>query len=116
VTQRLLDVDTAGTYLGGVSAATIRALVGRGVLVPVRLPSTRSTSESNRRLLFDVNDLDALIDKWKRESTGAPNAGLSTAALKGWRNTPVRKNTTRGAARREGQAAGHSDAVRRDGI
>jgi hypothetical protein len=93
VTQRLLNVDDAGTYLGGVSAGTIRKLVERGVLVPVRLPSTRSTSALNRRLLFDRSDLDALIDQWKKESTGAPNAGLSAAALKGWKTSSSRKRT-----------------------
>jgi hypothetical protein len=93
VTQRLLNVNDAGTYLGGVSAGTIRKLVERGVLVPVRLPSTRSTSASNRRLLFDRSDLDALIDQWKQESTGAPNVGLSAAAVKGWKTSPSRKRT-----------------------
>jgi hypothetical protein len=89
--QRLLDVDAAAQYLGGISTHTVRALVARGELVPVRLPSCRRTSESNRRLLFDRVSIDALIDKWKRESTGTPNAGLSAASVKGWKLKPVRK-------------------------
>ena len=93
MTARLLDVEAAAHYLGGVSTATVRAYVTKGVLVPVRLPSTRSTAEPNRRLLFDRNDLDALVEQWKQASTGAPNAGLSAAAVKGWRTSPSRRRT-----------------------
>jgi hypothetical protein len=93
---RLLDVTAAAAYLGGVCPDSVRALVARGQLVPVRLPSCRRLGESSRRLLFDRLDLDALIDHWKRASTGGPNAQLSAAAVKGWRQTPVRKR--KGAA------------------
>jgi hypothetical protein len=51
----------------------------------------RDKDDVGRRLLFDVHDLDAVIDRWKAASTSAPNAGLSRAALKGWASTPVRK-------------------------
>lgn len=88
---RLFDIEATAIYLGGISTWTVRALVAQGALTPVRLPSCRQTSESNRRLLFDRNDLDALIDKWKRDSTGAPNAGLSAASVTGWNRKPVRK-------------------------
>ena len=98
MTARLLDVEAAAQYLGGVSAATIRAYVTQGVLIPVRLPSTRATEEPNRRLLFDRADLDALVDRLKKESTGAPNASLSAAAVKGWRTSPTRVRRTKGAA------------------
>lgn len=91
MTARLLDVDDAATYLGGISTWTVRALVAQGVLTPVRLPSCRQKSESNRRLLFDRCDLDRVIDAWKRESTGDPNAGLSAASVKGWKLKPQRK-------------------------
>jgi hypothetical protein len=92
---RLLDVHAAAAYLGGVCADSVRALVAQGQLVPVRLPSTRRPGEQNRRLLFAREDLDALIDRWKRTSSGAPNAQLSRAAIKGWQSSPLRK---RGAA------------------
>ena len=95
VPARLLDVTATAAYLGDVCTDTVRGLVAQGTLVPVRLPSSRRPGESSRRLLFDRADLDALIDRWKRASTGAPNAQLSAAAVKGWRQTPVRK---RGAA------------------
>lgn len=86
VGARLVDVEAAARYLGGISPATMRALVDNGHLVPVRMPSCRRPGEFSRRLLFDVRDLDLLIEKWKADSTGNPNAGLSAAALKGWRN------------------------------
>jgi hypothetical protein len=94
VSPRLLDVDAAACYLGH-SAGYVRGLVAQGKLVPVRLPSTRRAGESSRRLLFAREDLDALIDRWKAQSTSVPNAQLSAAALKGWRQTPIRR---RGAA------------------
>jgi len=87
---RLLDVTATAAYLGGVCADSVRALVAQGQLVPVRMPSTRRPGESSRRLLFAREDLDRLIDQWKRASTAAPNAQLSAAAVKGWRQTPVR--------------------------
>ena len=95
MTPRLLDVKDAAEYLGGISEATIRRLVERGELRPVRLPSVRHAGEMGRRLLFDVRDLDAVVEKWKRELSPEPNQGLSRAALAGWKNTPLRK---RGAA------------------
>ena len=88
---RLLDVTATAAYLGGICSDSVRALVAQGQLVPVRLPSCRRPGESGRRLLFAREDLDALIDRWKRESTAAPNAQLSAAAVKGWQQTPVRK-------------------------
>lgn len=88
---RLLDVHAAAAYLGGVCTDSVRALIANGQLVPVRLPSTRRPGESSRRLLFAREDLDALIDHWKRASSCAPNAQLSAAAVKGWQQTPVRK-------------------------
>jgi hypothetical protein len=91
MTARLLDVDATALYLGGIGTGTVRALVAQGALTPVRLPSCRQASASNRRLLFDRNDLDILIDKWKDRSSGAPNASLSAAAIKGWNLKPVRK-------------------------
>jgi hypothetical protein len=95
VPARLLDVTATANYLGDICTDSVRALVAQGVLVPVRLPSTRRPGESSRRLLFDVRDLDAIVDRWKAQSSSAPNAQLSAAAVKGWQSSPVRK---RGAA------------------
>ena len=89
---RLLDVNAAAAYLGG-STSVVRGYVASGQLTPVRLPSTRRPGELSRRLLFDVRDLDAFIDRQKRTSTSAPNAQLSAASVKGWRLSPERKRT-----------------------
>jgi Helix-turn-helix domain len=101
MTARLLNVTETCRYLGDISDATLRRLVARDELRPVRLPSVRrgtdrEPGETGRRLLFDVTDLDAVVDRWKRASSAAPNPGLSAAALEGWKRTPVRSR--RGAA------------------
>jgi hypothetical protein len=62
---RLLDLSAAAAYLGGVSVWTLRALVAKGELTPVRLPSVRRKDQQGRRLLFDREDLDAAVAKWK---------------------------------------------------
>ena len=77
---RLLDITATAAYLS-LSARFVRVLVGRGVLRPVRV---------GRRLLFDVRDLDDVVERWKRESSPEPHAGLSHAALVGWKSSPVR--------------------------
>lgn len=53
---RLLDVKQAGAYLG-VSPWTVRELAWRGELPEVRI---------GRRLLFDIRDLDGLVERNKR--------------------------------------------------
>lgn len=88
---RLLDVPATAAYLGDVCPDYVRGLVAQGVLPPVRIPSMRRPGESSRRLLFAREDLDALIDIWKAESTSVPNAQLSRASIKGWRKSPNRK-------------------------
>lgn len=93
--SRLMDVAAAAAYLGGVSEATVRRLVARGEIVPVRLPSVRHGGEQGRRLLFDKADIDLAINRWKSGSTCEPNAGLSAAAIKGWRQTPTRRTAAK---------------------
>ena len=78
---RLRDVPWGATYIG-MSPRYVRGLITRGDLPVVRI---------GRRVLLDVRDLDALVDKLKAESTNEPNAALSAAAIKGWRQTPVRR-------------------------
>lgn len=65
LTPRLLDVEATAEYLGGISIWTVRGLVEKGYLTPVRLPSVRHRGENGRRLLFDRADLDRLIDQGK---------------------------------------------------
>ena len=78
---RLLDVPSTAAYLA-IPPRFVRVLISRGVLRPVRV---------GRRLLFDVHDLDQAVEVWKSESSSASNSQLSAAALKGWKQTPVRK-------------------------
>jgi hypothetical protein len=85
VTARLIDVHEAASYLS-ISPWTVRSLVANGLLVPVRLPSVRDPEEIGRRLLFDIRDLDAVIDALKKRSDGTPNADLAAAAITGRRN------------------------------
>jgi excisionase family DNA binding protein len=54
---RLLGVNATASYLN-VTEQTIRRLMARGVLTPVRLPAVR-------RILFDRQDLDRLIESGK---------------------------------------------------
>lgn len=66
MTQRLLDAEGAGRYLGNLSERTVRMLAERGDLRPVRIPSLTRDGEAGRRLLFDVKDLDAAVERWKK--------------------------------------------------
>ena len=69
LTPRLLSVDAAAAYLG-IGAWTLRAMAADGKVPMVTPPAVRRTGQPMRRVLFDVRDLDALIEKWKREHDG----------------------------------------------
>jgi len=60
---RLVDVSGAGLYLGGLADDTVRELEARGVLQRVRVPG--AGDRDLKRVLFDVRDLDRLIETWK---------------------------------------------------
>jgi hypothetical protein len=62
VAPRLLNLHDAALYLG-VSEWTVRGLVDGGILKRVRIP-LRNQGEL-RKLLFDLDELDRLIDTWK---------------------------------------------------
>lgn len=59
---RLLDLHGSAGYLG-VSGWTVRTLEQQGILKRVRIP-LQNQSEV-RKLLFDKQDLDQLIQVWK---------------------------------------------------
>ncbi len=59
---RLLSLEQAAHYLG-VSSWTVRELEWSGVLSRVRIPL--GNGKELRKLLFDREDLDRLIDRWK---------------------------------------------------
>lgn len=56
--RRLLDMEQTAEYLG-MSEDTIQRLVSEGQLVPVRL---------DRRLRFDIRDLNDLVETSKRRA------------------------------------------------
>jgi hypothetical protein len=77
--RRLLDKDAAAAYLS-ISVDTLERLIGTGALPLVRLPAERAKTGRGqvgitRRILLDVRDLDALIDRSKEsfgDDVGAP--------------------------------------------
>ncbi len=62
IEPRLLSLEDAARYLG-VSPWTVRELEWSGVLPRVRIPL--GNGKELRKLLFDREDLDRLIDRWK---------------------------------------------------
>jgi hypothetical protein len=66
VDRRLLDLRATAAYLG-LAPWTIRELEWRGVLRRVRVPLPNGADV--RRLLFDVRDLDDIIERWKDAPT-----------------------------------------------
>ena len=67
--RRLLDKAAAAEYLS-VSTATIDRLIWSGQLPVVKLPVERAENSrgrvgTSRRVLIDVRDLDAIIDRSK---------------------------------------------------
>jgi len=59
---RLLGLDDAAHYLG-VSTWTVRELEWAGVLPRVRIPL--GNGKELRKILFDRQDLDRLVEAWK---------------------------------------------------
>jgi excisionase family DNA binding protein len=68
---RLLGLDAAASYLN-INLQTVRRLMERGVLQPVRIPTLR-------RVLFDRQDLDTLIEAGK----STPNRAECAVSLVG---------------------------------
>lgn len=62
ILPRLLDLARTASYLG-VSHWTVRDLEAAGILPRVRVPLPNRGEL--RKLLFDREDLDRLIDVWK---------------------------------------------------
>lgn len=67
VPPRLLDLEATAAYLG-MSGWTIRDLEAAGILRRVRVPLPNHGEL--RKLLFDKQDLDRLIDAWKDGERG----------------------------------------------
>jgi hypothetical protein len=67
--RRLLSFTSSAEYCG-VTMQTIRRLMDRGALTPVRLPEVR-------RILFDKQDLDRLIERGKAGDKGTEEMPLA---------------------------------------
>jgi hypothetical protein len=65
IVPRLLDLEATAAYTG-LSSWTIRDLEASGILCRLRIP-LRNGGEL-RKLLFDREDLDRLIARWKEAS------------------------------------------------
>jgi hypothetical protein len=65
ITARLVDVAGAAAYLA-CSSWTVRDMLAASVLRPVRLTTTGG--RDLRRILVDVRDLDALIERSKESA------------------------------------------------
>jgi hypothetical protein len=70
VAPRCLDREQAAVYLGS-SPDVIDRLIQTGALATVRLPverdrrTNKGTPGTSRRVLLDIRDLDALVDRSK---------------------------------------------------
>jgi hypothetical protein len=72
---RLLSIEQAAEYLS-VSYWTVREFINDGSIkaVPLPRPDTlrqrerRALGDTVRRLLIDRNDLDSLVESWKRRA------------------------------------------------
>lgn len=62
IPPRLLDLKAAAAYLG-VSPWTVRDLEANGTLRRISIPL--GAGRDLRKLLFDRQDLDQLVDSWK---------------------------------------------------
>ncbi len=62
IQPRLLDLEATAAYLG-IKPWTVRELEWKGILPRVRIPNGKGGEL--RKLLFDRDDLDVLIRRWK---------------------------------------------------
>jgi predicted site-specific integrase-resolvase len=64
IKPRLLDTKDAASYLG-VSETRVREYVKYGKLRSVTLPHPYKSAKDTRKLLIEVSELDAFIDRHK---------------------------------------------------
>jgi hypothetical protein len=71
---RLLDIQAAAAYLGGISPWTVRDFIASGEIPSVRLPRPRAgDGRAMRRVLLDRADLDLFVEKWKQLDRAEPS-------------------------------------------
>lgn len=78
-----VDVPRAAEMLGA-NESDVRAWIASGLLPCVRYPSTRRPGEPSRRILISVSDLEEFVRR-HRDTAPEPNAALSRAAVRRWR-------------------------------
>ena len=79
----VVDIPTAAEIIGA-SESDVRRWIADGLLPCVRYPSSRRPGEPSRRILVAVADLAAFVAR-HRETQPAPNAALSEAMTRRWR-------------------------------
>lgn len=79
----VVDVRRAAELVAA-NESDIRTWVASGLLPCVRYPSNRRPGEPSRRILIAVADLEAFVSR-HRETSPEPNAALSDAAVRRWR-------------------------------
>jgi hypothetical protein len=66
IRPRLVGRQTAAAYLG-LAVSTFDAIRAKKEIKAVPVPAARGNKQM-RVPLFDLNDLDALVDSWKNEN------------------------------------------------
>lgn len=80
LSPRLLDLRAAAAYLG-IAPWTVRELEWRGVLRRLRVPLPNGGEL--RKILFDREDLDRLVERWKDGTPEATEAGRGGRGSRG---------------------------------
>ncbi len=79
----VVDIPRAAEMTSA-NESDIRAWIASGALPCIKYPSTRRPGESSRRILIAVSDLEEFVRR-HRETAPEPNAALSQAAVRRWR-------------------------------
>ena len=78
-----VDIPRAAALIGA-NVSDVRAWIASGLLPAVKFPSTRRPGQQSRRILIAVADLEEFVRR-HRDTAPAPNAALSQAAVRRWR-------------------------------
>lgn len=79
-----VDVPRAAEMLSA-NESDVRAWIASGLLPCVRYPSSRRPGEPSRRILIAVADLETFVREHRSTTAPEPNAALSQAAVRRWR-------------------------------
>lgn len=79
-----VDIPHAAEMIGA-NASDVRGWIASGLLPCVKFPSTRRPGERSRRILIAVADLETFVREHRSTTAPEPNAALSQAAVRRWR-------------------------------